>query len=60
MKKKYTTPKMEVKKCLVEDFIAATQQGSSITDGSGETYKGETKENVDQVSKKYNAWESWD
>ena len=59
MKKKYTTPKMEVKKCLVEDFIAATTQGGTqeTPNGSGSI---EEKKDVNQVSKKYNAWESWD
>ena len=58
MKKKYTTPKMEVKKCLVEDFIAATTQGGSQETPSGSD-KIETGDEANIGSKSFN-WDSWD
>ena len=50
---------MEVKKCLVEDFIAATTQGAT-QQTLDESSTVETGEKVNtQGSKSFN-WETWD
>ena len=60
MKKKYITPKVETTMCLVEDFIAATQQGGSQVTPSGSSSISPEKDGSGSKSKQYNAWDTWE